>query len=400
MRVIATATLVAAFGCFLISDVSADPLVGTTLAPPKVFDGVRPGMSLDDAKAALLTFELDRGYRDAAGRQRLVKAVPGLASAKYYVLVASNTIARIGIEAAEAGLVDQLGKRWGKPATATNAAAEGVVSWTADGWRVDVACRKPLCRLAFHQLLTPSFFGASAGPPGPLSRIRLGMTRDQVRDVSPVFATGAELPAGPEDVRVAVDVGTDHRVRSLLISGLPAHAPTLLTSAWGTPMQVADAPTWFDPKRGWRARFDPRLGVVQLTEYMPVLALLGTGDKLALPLLGLTQQQVESAYPKRRPIKGGIAVALPPTEFATTVTTIGLSFDPMTGRSTTAVFALPFETPQHKDALVAALEAKWGKGREKVDAGKRVLTFPSAKQRIRVDLEQANELVIDMRAAP
>ena len=395
MRVITTAVS-AALGLFLSTTASAAPkLVGQTPAPPAALDGIRAGMSLDDAKVALVSFKLDSSYKDAANRQRLVRDAGG--GAKYYVLISNNAVARIGIEAPEAGLVAKLAKAWGAPTKDVNLANEGLTSWTADGWRVDLACRQTLCRLAFHQLLSADFFGSAVAPPSTFTALKLGTTRDQLRQVSSALANGVEVPAGPEDVRVAADFGSDSRLRSVLLAGLPANAAELIVKAWGQPEEVGDAPTWFNPKTGWRARYDMKLGVVQLTEYMPVMSLLGAGDKLAIPLIGLTEKQIASVFPKRQQTKAGIAIALPPTEFATALTMIGLTFDPVTGKTTAAVFALPFDSPKHKDLLVAALEAKWGKGTEKLKRGARVLTFPGAKQNISVQVDRANELLVEVR---
>ena len=395
MRVITTATA-AALGICLISSAHAAPsLVGDSLAPPAALDGVRAGMTLDEAKPALVSFRLDGSYKDAANRQRLVRDAGG--GAKYYVLVANNAVARIGIEAPERGLVDKLSKKWGSPGRTVNMASEGLTTWSDGAWRVDLACRQTLCRLAFHKTLTTDFFGAAVAPPGPLAQLKLGMSRDDMRKMSTELARGAEVPAGPEDVRLAVDYGSDDRVRSVLVAGLPPNAAEMIVKAWGAPEEVSDAPTWFNPRNGWRARYDAQLGVVQLTEYMPLMAMLGAGDTLAIPLIGLTEQQIASAFPKRQQTKAGIAIALPPTEFATALTMVGLTFDPSTGRTTAAVFALPFDTQQHKAMLVAVLEAKWGKSKEKLHRGKRVLTFPGAKQRVSVAVDQPGELLVEVR---
>jgi hypothetical protein len=205
------------------------------------------------------------------------------------------------------------------------------------------------------------------------------------------------VPAGPEDVRLSVDIGKDDRVRSVLIAGLPANAGTLMNAAWGPATEIDTKPTWFNPRSGWRARYDPSLGAVQLSEYMPVMVLLGPGDKIALPLIGLTPDQLAKFYPKMAATNVGANVQLPPTEFATALTMIGLQFDPRTGKTATAVFALPFDSLAHKDLLVKALEAKWGKGQEKLQAGKRVLTFPSTKTRVQVLVDRNNELLVELR---
>lgn len=389
-----TSVVAAVVSISLSSSVSAGTtsMFAKTVAPSEALDGIRVGMNLDDAKLALRSFEIDSTYKDAANRQRLIKTATH--GAKFYVLMSNNVVSRIGIEAPEAGLVAKLTKQWGKPEKAVNAASEGITSWGGTEWRVDVACRQALCRLAFHHSLTAAFFGGSVAPPSALGSVKLGMMRDQV---GALFATGAEVPAGPEDVRLSVDIGKDNRVRSVLIAGLPANAGQLMNAAWGKATEIDAKPTWFNPNTGWRARYDESIGVVQLSEYMPVTSLLGPGDKIALPLIGLTSDQLAKVYPKMAATNVGAHVQLPPTEFATALTMIGLQFDPHTGKTTTAVFALPFDTLAHKDQLVRVLEAKWGKGQEKVEAGKRVLTFPATKTRVQVLVDRTNELLVELR---
>jgi hypothetical protein len=392
MRVITATMAVVGISLTSVASAGEPALFATSVEPSAAFTGIRVGMTLDDAKLALRSFEIDDTYKDAANRKRLIK--PAAVDAKYYVLLAGNVVSRIGIEAPEKGLVAKLTKQWGKPAKAVNAASEGITSWGGAEWRVDVACRQTLCRLAFHNSFTAKFFGTSVAPPAALASVKLGMSRDQIDGL---FASGAEVPAGPEDVRLSVDIGSDNRIRSIVIAGLPANAGELMNAAWGPATAVDTKPTWFNPSTGWRARYDQTLQVVQLTEYMPVMSLLGQGDKLALPLIGLTQDQLAKVYPKLQTSKTGTRVALPPTEFATALTMIGLSFDPHTGKTSGAVFAIPFDSLAHKDLLVKVLEAKWGKGQEKLERGQRVMTFPAAKTRVQVLVDRADALLVELR---
>src|SRR5258705_588876 len=95
--------------------------------PPHALDGIRAGMALADAGAALSSFAPDAGYRDAVNRTRLVKDAGD--GARYYVLVKSGVVSRIGIEAPKAGLEARLTRLWGAPQRATSAAAEAITSW-------------------------------------------------------------------------------------------------------------------------------------------------------------------------------------------------------------------------------------------------------------------------------
>ncbi|MDB4964208.1 MAG: hypothetical protein JWP01_4207 [Myxococcales bacterium] len=398
MRVITAIT--AAVGISLIPSLTSGASAGTPgmfanqVEPSSVFDGIRVGMTVSEAKTALSSFAEDVSYKDGANRKRRIKDAGN--GAKFYVLLSGEVVSRIGIEAREKGLVAKLTKQWGKPAQNVNAANEAITSWGGAEWRVDLSCRQELCRLAFHRSLTAAFFGDKVGPPAALARLKLGMSREEIAVLAAPFASGNEIPAGPEDVRLSVDVA-DGRLRSIAVGGLPPQAGELLAAAWGQGVAVDAKPTWFNPAAGWRARFDEKLQVLQLTEYMPVMALLGAGEKLGLPLIGLTEVQLAKVYPKFQASTGGGQVSLPPTEFATALTSIGVQIDPLTGKAAKAVFALPFDSQAQKDLLVAVLERKWGKAQSQVKNGKQMLTFPTVKTRVRVVEDTANQLLVELR---
>src|SRR5687768_5066695 len=102
-------------------------LLGKQPAPPNVFDGIRAGMLVSDAKLA--SWQPDASYKDAAKRTRLVKDAGD--GAKFYVLLAGEVISRIGVEAPAKGLEPKLEKLWGAPATTTNLADEPLTTWTS-----------------------------------------------------------------------------------------------------------------------------------------------------------------------------------------------------------------------------------------------------------------------------
>jgi hypothetical protein len=391
MRVLSWVVLCSLIGAALAI---AAPTFDRTVAPPRALDGLRAGMTVGEAKAALATFAVDDKYTDAAKRTRLLKDAGN--GAHYYVLLAGDVISRIGVEAPAAGLTAKLTKLWGAPARVANAANEALASWSQNEWRADLSCRGALCRMAFHHTLSADFFGTKVAPPAALSGVRLGMTNDQLAAIAAPFAAGTEVPAGPEDVRMVVDFDRG-RVRSVGIGGLPATAGALLTKAWGPSTDIEAKPTWFDPSAGWRARYDADLQIVQLTEYMPVVTLLGPGDKLAAPLLGFTDKQLAAAYPRFMTANRGAIIALPPTEFSTANTSIAVDFD-AAGRATQVIVALPFDTAAHRAELVAALEAKWGKSVERVISRHKTLTFPTSKAKVSVIADDtATALLVELR---
>ena len=334
--------------------------------PPRALDGVRAGMPVAEAKAKLAAFKPDPAYRDAAQRQRLIKDAGG--GARYYVLVKGELVSRIGIEAPEAGLVPKLTRLWGKPARGENPASESLASWRAAGWRVDLACRQHVCRIAFHQELTAAFFGTRVAPPGMLAALHPGASADEL---ATHHAGTGELPLGPEDVRAAIETDTEGRLRGILIAGLPVETPALLERAWGAATRTARGPTWFDPEHGWRARYDESLQALELTGYLPARVWLGAGVTIAAlpaPVLGATRAQLTAKYPLR-----GDTIALPPIEDGVRSTTAKVTFDQGTDRVSSLKIDLPFEGSARRDELVKLLEAKWGAARRNGSA----LVFPA-----------------------
>lgn len=361
-------------------------------APSRVFANIKAGMALADAKAALSAFAWDASYRDAAARRRLV--MPTADGAKYYVLVTGETIARIGIEAPEKGLEAKLTRLWGSPTLAKNPANETLTSWSKAAWRVDMACRNTLCRLAFHQRLTPTFFGEAVAPPGVLGALVPGMSREQVTAIAPLHAGGADVPAGFEDVHVKVDVASTGVLRSVVVVGLPVDARELVTQAWGTPTDSDRGPQWIGD-RGWRAFYDPELRALELVPHVTVAQLLGNGPgiaALARPLLGAHHDQIVAAYPTFvAKAKGTGTLALPPIESSTRPTTLALAFD-KAQRATSLTMVLPYTDRNARGTLLKLLAAKWG-----VPAARpgNVLTFPTGKIRIQArDLGRGFELSI------
>jgi hypothetical protein len=373
------------------SVVQASALFDKSMSPPSALDGIRVGMSRTALAKAMAEFTRDEQYRDAAKRERFIANVDG---AKVYVLFSNDVVARIGIEAPASGLVAKLTSLWGSPFQRTNLANEGLTSWRSGGMRVDVACRESLCRLAYHRELGAAFFGNAVGAPGSVASVALGTPRDKV---PAMYAGGAEVPAGVEDVRVVVDAG--ERVTGYRIVGLPPTAGDAIAAAWGAPVVVDSLPTWFAPQSGLRARYDARLGVVLISEYMPLAALLGQGDQIALPVLGLTEKQLSSSYPTFQKAQGGGTITLPPMELASTPTTIVAAYNTR-GEATRAMFAVPYATAANKAAVIALLETKWGASRAIERAGKKRLTFPTSKARVEVLVDEAAAtLVIELSRA-
>lgn len=370
MRVITTAVVL-----LCVRAASAAPTFEKQPSPSRVFEGIRAGMSLDEAKPKLTSFAWDESYRDAAARKRLV--APAGDGAKYYVLVTNDTIARIGIEAPEQGLEAKLTRLWGRPMHLKNTANEALTSWAKGTWRVDLSCRGTLCRLAFQESLPARYFGHAVAPPGALASVMPGMSRAQLEGISPQHATGADVPAGFEDVHVKVDVSKAGVVRSVVIVGLPANAQELATTAWGEPVTTDRGPMWTG-ERGWRAIYDAELRAIELIPHVTASLFLGSGPGIqafARPVLGATEDQIAAAYPTFTRTPKAATLALPGIE-RTAPTNVALTFDKQTKRATGVAFELPYADAAGRAELVKLLASKWGKPAAK---SSRVLSFPTGK---------------------
>ncbi|HEU0034068.1 MAG TPA: hypothetical protein VFQ53_25750 [Kofleriaceae bacterium] len=388
--------VISGFVCFLISTTIAHaaPAFEKNLEPPRVFDGIRAGMPVGELSTQLAKFQPDTAYSDAAARKRLVQDAGD--GARYYVLVKDDVVARIGVEAPAKGLAAKLTRIWGTPVHATNLANESVTSWTNPAWRVDLACRGDVCRMAFHKALTADYFGTQVVPPGALAAIKPWMQKNELAKILPRYVAASDVPAGPEDVRLTVDLAKDGRLRSVLVSGLPPTARALLEHAWGAPTEGTHGPTWWNPRQGWRAQYDASLMALQLFPYVPAAKLLGPGVGIAAftqPVLGATKEQLQKSYPMIAFEKGGGTIALPPIEDGIHVTMATIAFDANTHRVRKLALELPFETPARRDELVKLLESKWGLAKSQ-QAG--VLTFPAAKVRIEAREQTSSTLLVTL----
>lgn len=376
--------VVLSFVCLVFALMSgaatASPPYETTLAPPRAFADLKPGTAVD--AAALAKFRADTTYSDAVGRKRFVRDAGDGAS--YYVLVANDVVARIGVEAPAAGLEARLAKLWGAATRSRSLAGEELVSWSDAVHRVDMACRDARCRLAFHALLAADFFGTSVAPPGPLSQLRPDMTVSDIAKIAPHHAAGGDVPAGPEDVRTLVDVKDGH-LRSVLVGGVPPGTLQLLEQAWGKPEQTERGTVWTNADLGWRAVYEEALRTIQIAPYLPSNKLLGPGPGVAAfthPLLGATTAQVAAAYPSYHADPKGGVIVLPPTEGGVSSTMVRLVLDPRTKRVSTVAVELPFTSRVGRDALLAAMTAKWGAPKHTTQQSRVVHAFPTNQVRI------------------
>jgi hypothetical protein len=212
--------------------------------------------------------------------------------------------------------------------------------------------------------------------PGPLAKVPLDATLDEVRRAVP--AAFADQRFELEDARwpdatFVVDVVVDQQDRPIEYEGVSFYGPgaldEVLTASWGTPIAAKDAwgedaLVWFDADAGIRAMLvEHRLS---FRHYIAAARLLGEGKDLPFvtsPIIGQTVAAVTSAYGDRAETKYGlVSLKLPPTEWE--LSWRGTMNGVATLDETIVEYSLhlPYEAhPAARGELLALFRAKWGR---------------------------------------
>lgn len=237
-----------------------------------------------------------------------------------------------------------------------------------DGAKPPAPTAKPLATL----------FGARPALPAPAAGLVLGTKKaDAAKALPALFARGGlEVPEYPGVKFEAIVPGGDGPVTALRVKLPAADARAMLTTAWGAPVVGKhldqEVLYWFDDAAGVRAQlkqtFKPEVVDLELDRYIPAKQLIGPAkDRFGFEsttLFGATPEAVEAAYKDyvgdpadRKP--DSVTLRLLPTEYS------GITFvqNKITaGKITQVHFSIPYD--DHEDyhqALLAAVEAKWGK---------------------------------------
>ncbi len=259
----------------------------------------------------------------------------------------------------------ELAAKWGP----SRRVSEGIVEWAGPAWRASHSCTPKGDRCGVHfgrppRPITPAFFGKTPRPVGALAGIEFGMTAQQAKAIAPHLVGPAEEiydDGGADDVMASVFVDDTQHVRGLSLD-VPDAAMATVRAAWGESQlfgrsRYAEArPCWLGET--WRAcvaHAGAHWTKIELEPHLPLARLLGEGPELAYfagrPFLGATREQIEQAYrlPKRSD-----ELELPANELSVP----SVDFDYEDGVVQRARLSLQY-VPEHRDAVYAALAAKW-----------------------------------------
>lgn len=261
--------------------------------------------------------------------------------------------------------------------------------------------------------------------PGPLAKLKFGMTEEEVKKAAPELEDGYSKSKEFKETWLGYYVPDDKKklqsVR-VVVEAEGVELEKLLVAAWGEPKRGTelDKPKlfWFNPEKELRATMSLGYGKekeVQFEPYLPAKKLLGEGkEKLGFettPLLGssyadlqknyaqylevLTKEQAEKQRANIEKMMGkkldvlGDAVAstnidLLPTEFGNNFTRVNPTIEnDKIVRFRVGIDHEPF--PPAKDEIFAMLEAKWGKPIEEEKYGRKQFVFNAAAPRVVVE---------------
>ncbi|CAN5726998.1 hypothetical protein BH11MYX2_BH11MYX2_13660 [soil metagenome] len=362
---------------------------GPTIEPPQGLAKIQPGMSVEQAKKLVPALREDhRGVRDH------LELTTGVAEVRLQVRIDQGIVAAIvAIVNGQSGR-DLLTKAWGEPEIAKDALGQPEITWASEttGWKVKLDCLERNCLIEYvpYPVLTGEFFGPHVVPPGVLSNLKIGMKLADARKIAPAqIDVRAGIATGVDGVREFVSIDDKKGTVKSIYLNVPQHTESILTDAWGPGLEATELGknvlVWPDPTTGWRATLRDALGSshdLAFDNYQPSSALIGdqneTGQPDAIPMLGMTSDQVKAQFPMEwaQQGKNDIVLNLLPTEWERTTTKVTL--DLANGRVHSMSFSLPFRAhPTSKDSLQEIFVHKWGEAREKEDEGKTILVFNS-----------------------
>ena len=366
---------------------------GKTVEPPRALAKLRPGMTVDEAKAAA------PDLKDGSGRERgNLVAESGREELTLVAEVDDGRIDRLIVKARITTLEQILTKAWGAP-TKVKVRDEERAVWLnpAGSWKVTVDCLERTCFLDFenHKPLDAAWFGKTPVPPGAYAKVQVGMpAAEAVKVLGDPRAVEGYVDAGPDDVQITVQASSKtQRVSSIRLM-LPKESKPLIDQAWGPGLEAKDSigrplTVWLDEASGWRAAWEHEAigdsGSLEFVNYLPLSSVLGTGTVdfalLAPAGLGATKDELIKAYGDRYQAKDD-RIELPPTAWGSIWTAVHVSFD-AAGKASYFRFGIPYEAQaQAKDQILAALEARFGKPTAGEDLGRPLMIFRDAAPRI------------------
>jgi hypothetical protein len=334
---------------------------GSAIAPPPPLDQLKIGMRVEEATRLVPALVADPGD---AGKHRLSYDL-GRRGVRARVDLKGRHVSGVWVHVDRPSFERELVAKWGP----SKRVSDGIVEWAGPAWRASHSCTPEGARCAVHfgrpaRPITPAFFGTKPQPVGALAGIEFGMTAKQAKAIAPHLVGPVEEiydDGGADDVMASVFVDDAQHVRGLSLD-VPNAAMETMRAAWGAHQLFGRSrhakarPCWLGET--WRAciaHAGERWSQIDFEPHLPLARLLGDGPALAYfadrPLLGATRQQIEQAYRLR---KGADELELPANELS--VPTVKLDYQD--GVVHRAQLILQYE-PEHRDAVYAALAAKW-----------------------------------------
>jgi len=366
---------------------------GPTIEPPRGLAKIHPGMSAAHAKQLVPALREDHhGVRDH------LELESGARDVSLQVRVEAGTVQSIVAIVQGQTARSLLTKAWGEPQIVKDALGQPEITWSSEatGWKVKLDCLERNCLVEYvpYHALTAEFFGAHVVPPGRLANLQIGMKLAEARVAAPgLVDVRAGLATGVDGVREYVAVDDKLGIVRAIYLNLPAHAESLIAEAWGAGLAATEPVgrkvlVWPDPTTGWRATLRDALGSshdLAFDNYLPAAQLFGEQPDVidAIPVLGLTVDEVKKQFPTTDAPGRDLVITLPPTEWERGATRVRL--DTAQNRIRELTFSIPFKAhPDAKDTLYDLFLHKWGQPRPAEIDGKRVLIFRDGDPRVEV----------------
>lgn len=272
------------------------------------------------------------------------------------------------------------------------------------------------------------FTSTSPELPGPLAKLRFGMTKAEITEAAPELEDGYASAKEYADTWFGYYVPTERKTLNtvrVVVEAEGFELEKVLTAAWGEPERGTHLEHaklfWFNPEKELRATVSMGYGKekeVQFERYLPAKRLLGEGkDRLGIettPLLGatyedlaknygqwleiLTKEQAERQRAQLEAMTGktldilGDAVPstnidLLPTEYGSSFTRINPTLED--GKIVRLRLGIDYEQfPPAKDEILALLKAKWGEPTAHDDHGRKKWLFNAASPKVVVEDDQ------------
>jgi len=362
---------------------------GKTVEPPKGLAKIRPGMTLDEAKAAAPSLKEGKG-RDEG--DWLVDS--GNDDIRLQIGFDGDRVDRIVVKAKTKDLEPMLTKAWGAPTKEKQKYSEEEHSvWKneAGEWKARLDCLERTCFLDFESFrpLTAEWFGAKPVPPGKYAELRVGMPADEAAKIlGDAVPTEKFVDAGPDDTSVIAQTSSDERKLTSVRLMLPEGALPLVEKAWGPGLKsegLMGSPRtfWFDAASGWRAvgESDSMGDSVEFENYLPLDKIVGAGPAdLALfekAGLGATADDLAKAYGATWNAADAV-LTLPPAPWGQLWTRVNVGFG-ADGKVSYLRFGIPYSghVPAHADIL-GAFKARFGEPKAFDEYGRTQLVFKDA----------------------